>query len=215
MKVSANRFFPLIRNLVGDSAKNTDGDYKQDTYKDAEILLCFQDALFALSLISPYIFSKYVDYEIEDENVLQRLPENMLEIIDIHAVDGVRGLKESGKTDMDLGTPNWINSTPASPRQWMRDKRSKDMFFLYPTPKKGTVLTMQCVYVPLLESINEEFDFNIQYQPVLVQKTISMLLAAVSEPQGNTSGVSMFDLMANKAFGADDAAETKKLEDKN
>lgn len=215
MEVSANKFFPLIRNLLADSAKDTNGDYKQERYSDDLLLIYFQDTLFSLSIIDPYIFSKYIDYEIEEENVLQKLPENMVEIIDIHAVNGSKAIKEAGKTLMDSRSPDWLNTTAQEPRQWMRDKRSKDIFFLYPTPKKGTILTMQCVYVPLLDSKNTLFNFNIQYQPVLVQKVVSMALSSESEPQSQERGISLFDLMAKNHFSYDELSEKKKSEDKN
>lgn len=206
MKVSASKFFPYIRNLLSDE--------RGERFTDDCLLMYFQDALFQLSLVKPYAFSSYIDLVIEDENVLQRLPETVSEIIDIHAINGLSALKETGKTRMDEMTPDWINEPAGDPKQWMRDKRSNNVFFLYPTPKKGTSLTIQCVYIPILKDNDTMFDFNIQYQPVLVSKVVAIALSTSSEDESNKLGV-LFDQMVDKILKVDEINEKLKLEDKN
>jgi len=118
MILSASYFYPYIRDLLKDN--------DSERFSDTQLLMYVQDALFRLSLLRPDVFSTYIDHEVEDENVLQKLPDNVQAIIDIHATNGRFALKETSKRQMDEMARNWISEKSSQPVQWMRDKRARN-----------------------------------------------------------------------------------------
>lgn len=194
MKVSVSKFLPYVRNILQDQ--------DAEAYSDEMILQYFQDAIFRISIIRPDIFSSYVEVLTEPNNVLQKVPEHINEIIDIHATNSSMAIREARKTEMDSSTPDWVSHKSGIPVQWMRDKRSTNRFYLYPAPKEEIELTIQCVSLPMLEDINTEFEFNMQYQPALVDGVV-FLAESIDSEQGSAQKASAFLGIMKKTLGED------------
>ncbi len=203
MKVSVNKFKPYINNLL----KNRDGE----SYPDDYLLSYFQDAIFRISLLRPDIFSSYIEISTQKNNVLQVLDEDIQSIIDIHAVDSKYAIMERRKTEMDEGIPDWVSHDSGVPRQWMRDKKSTNRFYLYPAPKEEITLAIQCLRLPMLETVDTEFDFNMLYQPALVDAVVFLAESIDSEESSSQKSSKFYGIM-KKVLG-EDSKEGDKIEE--
>lgn len=183
MQISVSKFLPYIRNILQDE--------EGESYSDIMLLQYFQDAIFRISIIRPDIFSSYVEIKTEPNNVLQKVSDEINEIIDVHSSNSNLALREARKTEMDSSTPDWISHKSGTPIQWMRDKRSTNRFYLYPAPLEETELTIQCVILPLLEDINTKFEFNMQYQPALIDG-VAFLAQSIDDEVGSNQKASTF-----------------------
>jgi len=77
----------------------------------------------------------------------------------------------------------------------------------------GTRLTIQCVYIPILKTKDQEFDFNIQYQPVLVDKVVA-IAESMEDESVDQNKSNMFDALVSSQLKADIEANAIK-EEKN
>lgn len=206
MKVSVKKFKPYIDNIL----KNRDGE----SYSDDMILQYFQDAIYRISIMRPDIFSSYVEISTEKDNVLQKVSEDIQNIIDVHAVDSKYALKEARKTEMDEALPDWISHKSGIPRQWMRDKKSTNRFYLYPAPNNSITLQIQCLKLPELKDENTEFEFNMLYQPALIDGVIFLAESIDSEESSSQKSSKFYGVM-KKVLGEDSFIGDKIEETKN
>ena len=139
---------------------------------------------------------------------MSQVRDDINEIIDIHASNLNLALRETMKTEMDAATPDWISHKAGIPIQWMRDKRSTNRFYLYPAPKDEVELTIQCVILPELEDINTEFEFNMQYQPALIDG-VAFLAQSIDDEVGSSQKASTFHGIMKQVLGEDSATGNK------
>lgn len=194
-----NDFLPYLRQLLNDK------DSQAFRYSDGALILHVQDALRLLSQFRKDLFVVADEFGTFPGNVLQKLPDDVEELIEILAVVGGNNLREATKESMDIEVPTWSNDPAGPTKHWMREERSTRLYYIYPKAPTTQQLVALVVKIPQPTTLTEEFEFNKMYLSALEYATV-FLAQTIDDEHISTGRAKMFYDMMKETLGIDKQA---------
>lgn len=129
-----------VRRLVQDE----DVPYR---YDDATLLGYANQTLKRMSLLRPDLFVAYGTVTCA-AGVLQQAPADSIRISEVYALSTGEGITEVSREYMDQAHPDWRLDTAGPAKNWMRNVRNPNQFFVHPPAPVGQVIELQYAQTP-------------------------------------------------------------------
>lgn len=143
---------------------------RRDThrYSDDDLLRYANDALLALSLVRPELFTHTIDHTCTP-GAEQALSEPAC-----RAIVELPALRRSSKDALDRVQPGWTRDAPAAAIEWMPAPGQPNKFYLYPPSDAGQVVTVVYSKAPKPYRLPDVFPILHSFWPPVLAYVIGM-----------------------------------------
>jgi len=174
-----------VRKLINDTRA-------PQRYSDAELLGFVNQTLKRMAMSRPDLFLEVGDLSTTPDTTVQSMPADSIRLVEIFSVKGGNTITEVDREVFDQTYPGWRSEAAGAPVNFMRHVRNPNVYFLYPAPEAGVILTAEYAKVPtdygLSDSITAPID---AYFPTVVDGAV-YLAESVDDEHVNSGRAKLF-----------------------
>lgn len=161
-------------------------------YSDAFLLGFVNQTLKRMVMLRPDLFALIGDISTTANTVLQSLPADSMRLIEVFQVKDGSAVTEVSRDMLDQMAPTWVSDPAGTPVNFMRHVRNPNVYFLYPAPTAGVILTAEYAKVPTDYALGDTITAPIDaYFPTLVDGTV-YLAESIDDEHVNSGRAKLF-----------------------
>jgi len=161
-------------------------------YSDAFLLGFVNQTLKRMVMLRPDLSALIGDISTTANTVLQSLPADSMRLIEVFQVKDGSAVTEVSRDMLDQMAPTWVSDPAGTPVNFMRHVRNPNVYFLYPAPTAGVILTAEYAKVPTDYALGDTITAPIDaYFPTLVDGTV-YLAESIDDEHVNSGRAKLF-----------------------
>lgn len=174
-----------VRRLISDTRT-------PQRYTDTVLLGFVNQALKRMAMGRPDLFLQLGDVSTTPNTTVQTMPADSIRLVEIFSVTGGNTITEVDREVFDQTYPGWRSEAAGTPVNFMRHVRNPNVYFLYPAPTAGVILTAEYAKVPTDYALGDTITAPIDaYFPTLVDGTV-YLAESIDDEHVNSGRAKLF-----------------------
>jgi len=174
-----------VRRLISDTRT-------PQRYTDTILLGFVNQALKRMAMGRPDLFLQLGDVSTTPNTTVQTMPADSIRLVEIFSVTGGNTITEVDREVFDQTYPGWRSEAAGTPVNFMRHVRNPNVYFLYPAPEAGVILTAEYAKVPTDYALGDTITAPIDaYFPTLVDGAV-YLAESIDDEHVNSGRAKLF-----------------------